>query len=437
MLAVEITNTTRIWIEPNDNKTFPQGYVSRGIWSVGAFVRPLDTDSTDIAPTLKAASDILHRKTDLYSDFKPSGSSFIYPPSAALELIPLGWVVNAHSGDLSLGTKLVDLIGRICVLVTIIIALWFLRGMISGWKYWFTTAIIVGAFYPLRWMVTCVQVQSIITLFLAVAILIYARSNTLIAGLLVGLAACLKPHLVLLVLFSCFRKEWRFLVGMVVSGSTAILASFILIGFGPWQTYLLEIMPEMSVGYAYYPNQSINGIVHRWLGHPSAFVLGPPSEVVSIATKSAVLIFSLFAVLPRGIWLGGQNKSQTLTANRQDQSQREVTNDYVLRAMDIGIALLAITLASPIAWEHHFAWAIVLFTACLAAAQLSPFSSRLVSVLAVSYVLMGTYFLPAENVSSGWLSIINSPRFVGAIMLMISAWWVYVRTLRRFITTLT
>jgi hypothetical protein len=413
MAICEICNTLRIWSTPQTVRKFPYEYVSKGIYSAGAFVRPLDSYNTDIEPGLQSTLKLLHGNENLYSQFQLSGSSFIYPPSAAVIMAPFG--ITAHAaGNTILATKLVDLTGRVCVAITLILALFVFRQNETKLKWLLVTALTLLAFYPIRWMLTCVQVQSLITALLVIAIVFYAQSRSFIAGLLIGIAACLKPHLAILAVFACFRKDWQLLLAMLISPLIVIATSLYFSGLAPWIEYLSEIMPIMSTGYAFYPNQSVNGIVHRWLGHDPVFTFGPGTAIISFATNLNAIIFTLIAVCPRILT---RRYKQTVA-----QATSPISVQFFSRITDIGIALLAVTLASPIAWEHHFTWTIVLFSACTVIAMNISQLGKYLPVLAISYVLMGTYFLPIKTASAGWLSLLNSPGFAGAIILLVTVW---------------
>jgi len=174
-------------------------------------------------------------------------------------------------------------------------------------------------------------------------------------------------------------------------------------------------MPVISSGYAFLPNQSINGIVHRWLGHPPVFTLGPSDNIVSFATYLATIFFSLTAICPRSFSLRPKN-------NDHASNTLLKTDTFTLRLTDIGIAILAISLASPIAWEHHFAWTIVLFAACMAMILSTDIMAIHIPPIVISYILLGTYLLPFRIASSGWLSLINSLPFAGAVILLACLW---------------
>lgn len=423
MCCVEFFNCVRIWNNPENKWEFPDGYVSRGLCSFGAYIRLPDTFNVDIAPILKAAVRMLKRNPDQYGDFQIAGSNNFYPPSAALLFAPFGLIVNFHSGDLSVATQIIDVLWRMCALVTLIVAVWQMREIASSWKQAVAAFLILACFYPLRLMLLCVQAQSLVTLLLVFAIVAFARSHSLVAGILIGVAGCIKPQFGLIAFFAVFRREWLFLSGMIISSACLLLGTLILAGFFPWQTYLTEVIPTMSRGYAYYPNQSINGIVHRWLGHNPSYAFSELTPAISIANLSSLIVFNLLAVCPRLI--GATRK--TVPAQKNCASNLPGQSEIVLRTLDLGIAMLSVLLASPITWEHHFSWTVILFAICLERTRFMKDARRVIAGLALSYFFLGTYFMPVQTASSGLVSLINSPMFFGALMLFVMSWLCYIR----------
>ena len=92
--AVELVHTVRILMVPVEQRRFPHDYVSRGVWATYAYIRPLDRTSSDISPPLAAAEKVLRSDPQLYAEFNQTGLCFIYPPTAATELLPFGWVAR-------------------------------------------------------------------------------------------------------------------------------------------------------------------------------------------------------------------------------------------------------------------------------------------------------------------------------------------------------
>ena len=316
-----------------------------------------------------------------------------------------------------MGVKLGDLAGRLCALMTVAVAAWFLRPLIRTKKDWIFAVLILVGFFPLRWGVTCVNIQSFITFFLAVLVLAYSKSHNVLSGVMLGLAACLKPYLALLLLFAAVRKEWKFIFAAVATASLLILASLIVVGIAPWKTYFFDLLPVVTRGYGYYPNHSINGIVHRWLGHPTSMTLGPESVIVFWATRIAAVFFLGSSACPRPI--------------RKSRPRKNMhTEQWLCRAADISIAILAVTLVSPIVWDHYYACCMVLFSVCLVIYSLTIRSFWFLGLLTCSYVLLGTYFLTVAGVASGPLTLINSTHFFGAILLLAAGWYAQLRLYR-------
>ncbi len=424
MFSIELINTMRIMSGPDRPERFPYKFVSKGVWSLGTFVRPLDTDSTDFSPSVKATYKAIHGSADFYSDFQLEGCSFLYPPTAVIELAGFAYLVKPD--DLSAGIRLGDLFARLCALASIGIVVWFLRPIYQTKKQYVLAIIILAAFFPLRWAVTCVNVQSFINLFLIVLVLLYATRHNLLAGIMFGLAACLKPYLALLILFAMFRKEWRFVISAVATACLLITASIFVLGISPWKTYFFDLLPTVATGYGYFPNQSVNGIVHRWLGHSIEMVVAAESTIVTVASRIAMVFFISLSIWPRLIKQDKQLQNGT-SLESSNHKHGLIPYNVLLRGTDIAIAILAVTLASPIVWDHYYGWCIILFAICFAINHAVVLPSGLLGMLACSYILLGVHLLPIRSVNSGFLTLINSTHFFGALLLLVVARYAQLR----------
>jgi hypothetical protein len=406
MVVIEAVNSIRLLSEPKASRLFPQDYVSKGVWSFFAFIRPLDVDGTDVSPMLRAVHRVLNGDTGLYRDFNPA-SSFVYPPTAVIELAGLGYLVRGD--DFSAAFKVWDLVSRICILLTVCIGAFFLRGVISYFWQWVLAVLILFAFFPLRWSAMCMNVQSLITLLLVLMTFLYAKGFDFLAGVMLGLAACLKPNVAPLLFFATFHRRWRFMGAAVSVALILIAASIAAVGYEPWKTYLFEWLPVMARGYGYWPNHSLNGLVHRWLGHPTSMVVGPVSMSVYLITRLGAVVFLILSVWPRPVF-------------RYQQRDVGSVKWYLFRAMDISMALIFVMLISPIVWDHYYAWCIALFTAFFAVSSVVKLSLWDFISAAVSYLLLGTYFLTVKGANSGLPSLVNSTHFFGVLLLSVLAW---------------
>ncbi len=415
MGLIEAVNSARLINEHKVVRVFPHDYVSEGVWSFFAFIRPLDVDSTDFSPTLTAIHRALNGDNNLYADFKLEGTSFIYPPTAVIELGSLGYLIRGD--DFSAAFKAWDIVSRISILLTICVAAFILPGITNNRRQWILTVLIFCAFFPLRWSAMCVNIQSLITVLLAMMILFYTLGFEFAAGVIFGLAACLKPNLAPLLVFSLVRRRWRFAGAAVSTALILISASVVFLGVKPWEEYFGRLLPILASGYGYWPNHSLNGLVHRWLGHPTSITVGPESMAVDLITRIAALIFLVLSVWPRPV---SAYQKKTGIGKRWD----------LFRAMDISIALIFVMLMSPVVWNHYYAWCVVLFAIFFAAGQEIKFSLWNFILAGLSYILLGTYVLSVKSASSGLPSIVNSTHFFGALLLSVLVWHAQVRLWR-------
>jgi hypothetical protein len=412
MVLVEAVNIVHIRSAAGSHPSFPKGYVSQGVYTLPVFVMRPRPHSGDSFPAITAARKAAVRNGDLYTDFQAVGSSFIYPPTAAIELLPLG-VLGNRAGDAA-ATEALDVIGRLAVLATVLLSARLLGGALGTPLGWAATLAVLLAFYPLRWMVRLVQVQSLITVLLAAALFLYGRRRGVWCGVAIGLASGLKPHYGALVIFALVRKEWRVALWGAATALALMLASVAWLGLEPWRAYAMTVLPAISTGYGYFPNQSINGLLHRWVGHSTAFELPPPSPTVSTLTLIASALLFVVAIVPR---------LRPATPGGVPRPGFEVVEDDRLRrSIDIGIAMLAFTLASPIVWDHHYAWTVALFAACAAWGARHASSPAFWVALCGGYVLLGTYIVPFEFAGPGPRSLFNALPLLGAVILLLAAW---------------
>jgi hypothetical protein len=402
--TVEAVNTMRMWSGSQEHPQFPQDYLSRGIYSAYALVRPLDATSTDFAPSVRAAQALLAGNQHLYAEFDEHRSSFIYPPSAALLLAPFGWVGNAFGEGAA--TRAMDALGRLCVALLVVIACVVLRPHIRGWPDWGAVVVALLAFYPSRWALVCVQAQLLVNLVLAAALLAYGRGWRGSCGVLLGLASVLKPHFALLSVFGLLRREWLVTFACIGTVGVAAGVTVAILGWEPWTTYVERVVPPMSQGYAMEANQSLLGLLRRWVGDDPSFTVTPISPSVRVLGLVGSAALLIAAVVPRG---------------RRAQPPVSDGTRMRMRSVDLGVAALAIMLASPIAWEHHFGWTIVLFAACYGLVERHGRAIRI--VLGVSYVILGTSWYAVARGQPGPVSLLNSLPVFAALALLSSAWW--------------
>lgn len=187
--------------------------------------------------------------------------------------------------------------------------------------------------YPVLKAFTLGQVQLWIDVAFVAACLAWLANRKFACGALLGAVCLIKPQFSLFLLWGALRLEWRFVAGWAAVAGAGVAVSLALFGPQNHLDYLQVLHALASTGEAYYPNQSVNGILNRLLGTAPATVWNPngfppyhPLVRVGTLATSVLLI--------AGVLLYRRKQPSHL--------------------LDLQAAALAFTMASPIAWEHHY-----------------------------------------------------------------------------------
>jgi len=200
--------------------------------------------------------------------------------------------------------------------------------------------LLLFTFYPVVKAATLGQMQVWLNAFFAIAILCYVAGWDILAGVMLGLMASIKPHYALFILWGLLRGNKKLVVAIMVTGLTGVLLGMSEFGFSMYIDYLRGLSFVTQHGESVYTNQSFNALAGRFFSvrYPEVFnnlrwnaYRYPPYNAwvfsFTQATSAAVLLIALW-------------KTKT-------QSMESKTADFLLMG-------LGATLASPIAWEHHY-----------------------------------------------------------------------------------
>ncbi len=257
-------------------------------------------------------------------------------------------------------------------------------------------------YYPIVKSFTLGQIQTWINASLAGAVLLWMWRWKVPAGLLLGLCALVKPHYALLVVWAALRREWSFAAAGLLVIALGVGAALVILGWEHHVDYLQLLSFLSRHGEAFYPNHSINGLLNRFmsLSDPIGFnnlfwseSTFPPYTwwVHATTTASAVLIMG--AALLR----------------RRDSADRD-------RSLDLCVVALSCTMASPIAWEHHYG---VLAPILALLAPLVMTERKLLAWLCVGYVLSSQYFPLTKLLASTPLNVLQSYLLFGAAIVLV------------------
>jgi hypothetical protein len=184
----------------------------------------------------------------------------------------------------------------------------------------------------------------------------------------------LKPQFVLFMVWGLLRREWRFLAGWGSVAAVGGIASLAVFGLQNHLDYLAVLRALSRTGEAFIGNQSINGLLNRLLGTDETpalwkiheFPLFNPIVYGGTLVSSALIIGAALLVPLRGKSASG--------------------------LLDFLGAALSFTMASPIAWEHHYGILPVIYIAMMfALLNLSASRGRTLGLvtLLVSYIFTG------------------------------------------------
>ncbi len=308
----------------------------------GAGLRALvDRSASNIGdpwPSVVAADRLAHVwHAPLFTDFSDAGSSFIYPPLAALPYtFAAGVGYEAAHARLAILSRAAWVV---CVGIAIALAWSRCKSILPILGFGLAAVLL---FYPLLRAVELNQATLLVTVLLGASLLLAQRGYTGTAGAVCAASAVFKPQLALvapLVFFSSRRFVAYAAASLVGLGA----ASIVYAGVANHVRYVSSVLPRLSGGYAFYPNQSFSGTLLRLSGaYPYDFDLHQPPAWMRVVGAALTL-----AVLGGGVWL---ERRAATTARGRD--------GLVLALL---AAWLTVTLASPISWEHHYAPALFVF----------------------------------------------------------------------------
>jgi len=336
---------------------------------------------------------------------------FQYPPTSLLgwDLVRLGrpqWVAERHTiGAVNL--LMFPLLPLMGLLAAILLRETWIRstGTPPAESRMGTFLFLAGGiaqaflFYPLTKSWQLGQVQTLLSMLALVAILLWSRGKTTASGALIGMCCIVKPQWGCGLVWAALRRQWGFAAGIAVVSGLAVVASGILYGFGRFLEYLPVLDFLSRRGEAYLPNQSVNGILHRLLGNGEALLFQPLAyppyhPLVHWGTFAAGLLLIGFA-----FWWKWRKQPS---------------------ALDLGLSLTLFTMASPIAWEHHYGLLLGVGAAMAPSILVAnPLGKATPWLLGLSWILVGQNFPILTRLTDHPVaSLAANNLFYGALLLV-------------------
>lgn len=262
----------------------------------------------------------------------------------------------------------------------------------------------VALFYPILRSEYHGQIQTAMTLAAGLALLAWQRGQPRMAGLMLALCCIIKPQWVIVILWALLRRQWRFAwTATWVTGAFGLLAIAVY-GARNVFDYVSVVSFLSRHGESYFINQSVNGLLHRLLFNGvnlqgagivwSGTDFPPFHPIVYAATtvSSALLLGSAL------LWKLGKRHS----------------------VVDLSLVMLSLTLASPIAWDHHYGVLLPIFAVLFPAAwRRQPWGAWTMPLMWIAFVLSSESFVGATNPLAGttW-NVLQSYQLFGALMVL-------------------
>ena len=349
-----------------------------------AITSPVGTDSTHYMrmgdQAFQQPGHLIYRRL-----FFEQHQKFIYPPLSLFLLYALNAGAALHiSPDAVLLTLL--LLSWAGVLS---LAVWFYRlqrGAITPAEA--ACIVILGLlFLPIAEALYRGQIQLVLTMLWAVAVVLWTTRRPGWSALVLGLTCAFKPQLGIFLLWGVLRRQWRFTGVLGATLAAIAICSIAYFGLRNNLDYLAVLSYLGRHGEALWANQSFNGLMNRLLRNGDAMswnaTVYPPYRpaVYAVSTAASFLVLGAVLLVPRfGKWQGS-------------------TADFLF-------AGCASVLISPIAWEHHYGYFFLLILYLLARAE--TFTRPAWLALCLCTIAIGSRLPPLDHRMQGAVSLVSS-----------------------------
>lgn len=261
----------------------------------------------------------------------------------------------------------------------------------------------VYLFFPLTGGYTVGNIQNFLTTLAALAMFGFMRDRSVLAGFLLGIAVLVKPHIGAMLVWALVRREFRFAGGMVAALIAGSLLSLVMYGWPVHAAYLDLLQYLSGRGESYAGSHTFESALYRMmhLGNNVSFdafhrTLQPVAWIHWTATALGVATMA-WAFWPRK------------------------GDGPILRMLDFGAAYMAIVIASPVAYEHHFGLSYLLLPASALLMIVLNAGDRVIRVtLPLAYLCLANVFPVTNWIADTNMNLLQSYRLFGTLLLIFS-----------------
>lgn len=257
-------------------------------------------------------------------------------------------------------------------------------------------------FYPAIKAFTLGQIQLWINAIFALVMMLFVLNARMASGALMGMICLMKPHYGLVALWAALNREWRFGAALVAVGAAGLALSVWRYGLMNHFDYFSVLSFMSERGESYFANQSVNGLLNR--------LAGLSATETTTTTNETFNAYGFPPYNPFVYWGTLASSAIILGAAFLRRGGREV------RAIALGIVVLSLTLASPIAWEHHYGVFLPVFAFMAGCFAGQP---RNLLALGICYAFVSN-FVPAFNLLAKTpLNVMQSYMLAGGLAFLL------------------
>lgn len=255
-------------------------------------------------------------------------------------------------------------------------------------------------FYPLVRGYYLGQIQTWIDALAAGLVFAWLRGYVRIGGALAALCCLIKPQLGVLVIWALLRRELRFAASFAITLALAGVLSLAVYGLAAHLDYLEVLSYIGRHGESFHPNQSLNGLLNRMLSlgnnltwEKSGFAPFDARVYWATLLSSSLLVgLALF-------WRRGEHERAG--------------------GLDLCIAITTLTIASPVAWTHHYAVLLPVFAVAVGHAwQARELGASRMWLLALAWLLVANNFRALNRLADTPLGFLQSYVYFGGLLLL-------------------
>lgn len=262
------------------------------------------------------------------------------------------------------------------------------------------TGIATITFYPLLLSYQAGQIQTPITLLVVLAFVAWQQRWPVLAGVLLGICCAFKPQWLVMLPWALLRRQVGMAAALAATFGALTAVAAARYGTDSVTGYLSVLRYISEHGEAYYANQSVNGLVNRLVNPQDLLSFDDhrypdyqlPVHVSSLLTSLLLIGLALF------------------------HRWRETPG-----VLDLAIVILSLTMASPVAWEHHYGVVLpILLLLAPEALRRRPFGRGSEAWFVVAFVLVADSFF---GVTKQWVAapfnLLQSSILFGAAMVLL------------------